>query len=177
MDIVALFDEAWDLKRENTHERSEEMFKNLISHGFVAFEEFFKDLLKDEYDDDLFYVIQKVLTYLIYADGDCLQGEYDAYVKYCDWAGFQACTVSELEQLYDDIDYDGLTDDLDVIIEYRDRIPEDDYRALVLGLCLFCFMGDDEIDEDEYAIVSFFLQQPEDYAPDWETFKRDWLRD
>ena len=93
MNLVNLFNDAWKARSDNTHEQAEVMFKNLLSHGFVDMERVLRANIKG-YDEDLFYMVQKLLACIVMADGDSFVGETDAYEKYCRWAGFQPLTPS-----------------------------------------------------------------------------------
>ena len=40
-------------------------------------------------DDLIFYPFQEIFVFIMLSDDDFLQGEYDAYCKYCGFAGFK----------------------------------------------------------------------------------------
>ena len=174
MDIVNLMNEAWDNRLKYSHEECEERFKNLLSHAFVSMEEIFSRRIPD-YDEDVFYSVQKIIAALALADGEFLQGEYDAYLKFCDWANFEPLSVSEFQNLGNDVTGEEVLGEIEALASIRSEINEDDYYCFVLGLGIFALLGDREIDEIEYYIIANFFTYDTDYAPDWEQFKRDWL--
>ena len=89
MNLISMMNQAWERKHEVSAEEFEIKIKNLISHAFVEIEKLYVDFCKSkgyEYKDDVFYIFQRLFIYFIFTDGDFLQGEYDAYVKFCNWA-------------------------------------------------------------------------------------------
>ena len=173
MNVIELMNEAWEDRCNLSHEQNEISFKNLLSHGYVAMEKAYNSTVKD-YGDTLFYCIQRILVWLMLADGDFLQGEYDAYLKYCKWANFQPLTVDDCYALFNRMTRDDIMSCINHVTATRGHIDESDYRAFVRSLCFMSLFGDKELDKGEYTLISFFFNRSSDYSPDWETFKREW---
>ena len=172
MNLVNLFNDAWKARSDNTHEQAEVMFKNLLSHGFVDMERVLRANVPN-YDENLFYMVQKLLACIVMADGDSFVGETDAYEKYCRWAGFQPLTPSQLAELDRRTSMDELKSIIEVIKICRKYIDEDNYRCFVLSLCYMSLFGDKAVDENEYYIIAALCDPSRDYVPSWAQFKRE----
>ena len=108
-------------------------------------------------------------------DGEFLQGEYDAYCKFCKWAKIQALTVADVNALYSRTSVDRVIEDIKLINGLREFIDGDNYNAMVLGWCYLSLLGDGKFDENEYYIIRCFYDARYDYLPrDWAQFKREW---
>ena len=118
-------------------------------------------------------MVQKLLACLIMADGDHLQGEYDAYVKYCNWAGFRSLSASDLRELDRRTSMDELKGIVGVIKTVRPYIDESNYECFVKSLCYMSLFGDKKVDENEYYIIAALCDPSRDYVPSWEQFKRE----
>ena len=128
-----------------------------------------------EYKDEVFYIFQRLFIYFNFSDGDFLQGEYDAYVKYCGWAHFQPLSVADCRELSERLTAEEIIEDIKLINGLRDAIDPENFSSLVLGFCYMSLLGDKSFDENEYYILRCFFQDGYDYCPaDWETFKREW---
>ena len=172
MNLVNLFNDAWRARSNYSHEETEVMFKNLLSHGFVDMEKVLSRAI-DNYDENLFYMVQKLLACLIMADGDHLQGEYDAYVKYCNWAGFRSLSAGDLRELDRRTSMDELKGIVGLLKTVRDYIDEDNYVCFVKSLCYMSLFGDKQVDENEYYLIAALCDPNKDYVPSWAQFKRE----
>ena len=172
MNLVALFNDAWETRSSNSHEATEVMFKNLLSHGFVDMERVLRNSIPN-YDEDLFYMVQKLLACLIMADGDHLVGETDAYRKYCSWAGFQPLTAGELQELDRRTSMDELKSIVNLLKTVRGYIEEKNYVCFVQSLCYMSLFGDKQVDENEYYLIASLCDPSRDYVPSWAQFKRE----
>ncbi len=169
MNLTQLFNEAWQARCSNSHEGAEVEFKNLLSHGFVAMERELRKVIPN-YDENLFYMVQRILARLIVIDGEYLQGEYDAYVKYCDWANFEALSVARLKELGSSVSFDTFKDYANLILATRPLIGEQNYRCFVLSLCYMSLFGDKKIDEAEYKMITWFLDPKKDEWLSWDDY-------
>ncbi|MBE7088648.1 MAG: hypothetical protein E7370_03945 [Clostridiales bacterium] len=178
IDMVALMNIAWDRRCNLSHDEYEEKIKNLLSHSFVEYERLFKaycDEKGTEYEDEIFYIYQHIFVYIMLSDGDFLQGEYDAYCRYCKWAGIDALSVEDARALYNRLNNDEVANDIALLTNLRGSIDPENYEAMVKGFCYLALAGDKEMDENEYYILRCFFEDGYDYAPKtWEQFKREW---
>ena len=172
MNVIELMNEAWDDRNRYTHEQNEISFKNLLSHGYTQMDKFYHRNDPD-YGDKLFHLIQDLLIWFIMSDKEFLQGEYDAYAKYCEWADFEALTPKQCLERYKKLDIDYIIQIVKHISTSRDYIPEEDYEAFVTSFCFLSLFGDKEVDKEEYAIIASFFTSDEDYCPSWEQFKKE----
>lgn len=169
MNLTNLLNVAWNARCNNSHEEAETQFKNLLSHGFVDMEKVLRQAFSN-YDDDLFYMVQRILAHLIVSDGEYLQGEYDAYLKYCKWAGFKPLSVPELEKLGKAVNFDEFKKYAEIISATRQYIDEDHYECFVLSLCYMSLFGDKKIDENEYKLITWFLDKDKDQWLNWKDY-------
>lgn len=178
MNMINQMNEAWSKRCSLTHEKFEEEFRNLMSHGFVIIDRVMKEFCDKsghEYEEDTFYAIQRVIISIIKCDNEFLQGEYDGYVKYCTWAHINPLSVQEVNELYPDLTRETLTNDIKLITATRDIMDPSIYSAFVLSLCYLSLMGDKSFDENEYHIIRCFYEPNFDYVPStWEDFKKEW---
>ena len=178
MNLINMMNTAWERKNEVSAEEYEVKVKNLLSHAFVEIERMYVDFCKEkgyEYKDEVFYVFQRLIVYFTFSDGDFLQGEYDAYVKYCDWAHIQPLSVADCKALNERLTSETIINDIKLINGLRDSIDPENFTALVQGFCYMSLLGDKSFDENEYYIIRCFFDRGYDYCPeDWETFKREW---
>ncbi len=173
MNLITMMNRAWDDRQSLSPDRLEEIVKNLLSHAHVNYD---RVLRANGYPEDkAFYVFQDILVFIALSDGDFLQGEYDAYVKYCNWAGIQPLSVDDCRALYKRTTTDRVADDISLLKSYRYHIDEDKYTALVYACCLLSLLGDKQFDENEYYIIRCFFDSSVDYCPStWEQFKIEW---
>ncbi len=178
MNLVNMMNIAWQRRQEYGHEEYEVRVKNLISHAFVEYERIYTDYCKEKgytYKDEVFYIFQRLILYFQFTDGDFLQGEYDAYVKYCNWANIQPLTVADCRNLYNRLSTDDLINDIKLVNNLRDAINPENFEAMVQGFCYMALLGDKQLDENEYYILRCFFADGYDYCPStWEQFKKEW---
>jgi hypothetical protein len=167
INMIELCNLAWDRKSKLAPSEYYVKTKNLLSHAYV---ECGRILGREK----VFVAFQRILVFLMLCDEDFLQGEYDCYKTFCDYAKYEALTVSECRSLYNRLSVDDLTDEISTLVRLRDSIDPENYEAMVQGFCYFCLSGDKAMDENEYYILRCFFQGS-DYAPSsWDQFKREW---
>ena len=178
INLVNMMNIAWDKKQSVSAEEYEVKVKNLLSHAFVEYERLYVAYCKEkgiEYKDDVFYIYQRLIIYFIFSDGDFLQGEYDAYCKYCNWAHIQPLTVDDCRNLNSKLSTETIINDLKLLYNLRDSITPENYEAMVQGFCFMSLLGDKSFDENEYYILRCFFDSNYDYCPaTWEQFKKEW---
>ena len=167
INMIELCNLAWDRKSKLAPSEYYVKTKNLLSHAYV---ECGRILGREK----VFVAFQRILVFLMLCDEDFLQGEYDCYKTFCDYAKYEALTVSDCRSLYNRLSVDDLTDEIATLVKLRDSIDPENYEAMVQGFCYFCLSGDKAMDENEYYILRCFFQGS-DYAPSsWDQFKREW---
>lgn len=178
MNMITHMNRAWEQKQKLDLNTYEEYCKNLVTHAYVELEKMYKGFCKEkniEYKNEIFIIFQHIFVCIIKCDGEFLQGEYDAYCKYCEWAGFNPLLVKEVNNLYEKLSVDTLSKDIGLIVALRKYIEDDNYESMVKGFCYLSLLGDNKFDENEYYIIRNFYDQEFDYVPkDWETFKKEW---
>ena len=167
INMIELCNLAWDRKSKLAPSEYYVKTKNLLSHAYV---ECGRIIGREK----VFVAFQRILVFLMLCDDDFLQGEYDCYKTFCDYAKYEALTVSDCRSLYNRLSVDDLTDEIATLVKLRDSIDPENYEAMVQGFCYFCLSGDKAMDENEYYILRCFFQG-NDYAPSsWDQFKREW---
>lgn len=178
LNMIDQMNKAWDQRQSLDYGTFKEHTKNLMTHAFVEIEGIFRDFCDQkgyEYKDEVFYSFQRIMVFIMKCDDELLQGEYDVYCKFCDWAGVEPLSVNDINALYARTEVDDVIRDIDLITGLRNDIEADNYRALVLGFCYFSLLGDEAFDENEYYIIRCFYQSGFDYVPStWDQFKREW---
>jgi len=170
LNLVSLMNYAWDRRTSDSAEYLQEQVRNLVSHAYVSIQKLAPD------NGRVFIMFQHLFVFLIKADGEHLQGEYDAYCKFCEWAGYQPLKVEDVNSLYNRLSTNELVKDVNELKSYRDRIDGNEYQAMILGFCFLSLLGDKSFDENEYYVIRcFFDDDGYDYCPaTWEQFKREW---
>lgn len=178
MNMIEHMNKAWSEKGRLDVNTFEEHCKNLVTHAYVELERIYKNYCSDKdqvYKDEVFYIFQRIFVFIMKCDGEFLQGEYDAYCKFCKWAKIQALTVADVNALYSRTSVDTVIEDIKLINGLREFIDGDNYNAMVLGWCYLSLLGDGKFDENEYYIIRCFYDARYDYSPrDWAQFKREW---
>ena len=173
MNLINLMNYAWDDKQKTSAKEYALKFRNLISHAYVDILEKNKNISSDY--DRPFYAIQEICVFIIKCDDDFLQGEYDAYVNFCNYAKFQPLSVKDVTALRNRKTLQDLSNTIVYIKYFRTLLNDDKYEALILGFCYLSLLGDTAFDENEYYILRTFFDQGYDYCPsDWSSFKREW---
>ena len=177
--MISLMNLAWDRRQQCSVEQYEEYVKNLVSHSYVEYERMYRTYCAEQgtkYEDEIFYVYQHIFVFLMKCDGEFLQGEYDAYCKYCNWANIKPLTVDSVNKLYARLTTDDLLRDINLLVGLRSSIEAKNYESLVQGFCYFSLLGDKSFDENEYYIIKCFFEEGYDYVPStWERFKKEWV--
>ena len=176
MNMIADMNEAWKDMNEQTSQKNQEYVLNLISHAFVDLDSAWRDVAKrrgERYEDEAFYVFQKILVNFMLCDNEFLQSEYDCYCKFCHLAHVQPLSVEDCRSFYNRVSVEDLGSNIRGLFNLRSNIGEDKYHAMVRGFCHFCLLSDHEMDENEYYILSCFYASSE--APSsWAQFKKEW---
>lgn len=176
LDMVQIFKNAFEERRNVPYEQFKEECKNLLTHLFVAAEKVFKeycDNSNSKYNDDIFYATQNILVYIALADGEFLQGEYDIYKLFCNWVNIEPLSVEDFKTLYERLNDKTVIDAIKVYLTCRMTMDPADYQALVSALSYFAYAGDNEIDEKEYYIIRAFYDPKFDNVPlTWQEFDR-----
>ena len=166
MNLIHLMNYAWKQRQDKGKDALVIESRNLISHAYAKM---------ISYNENIFYAFQTVYVFIMLADGDFLQGEYDAYVKFCELAGYQCLTVDECKSFYKRKTTSDLAESIRTIKNYRYNVSANNYEAMIVAFCYLCLLGDKAMDENEYYIIRCFFDESEDYCPsDWATFKREW---
>lgn len=175
LNLISLMNYAYEEKRKLNTETYVTHCVNLLSH---TYSELYKLISSEDpsfKDSDLFIVIQHIFVFIMKCDNDFLQGEYDAYCKFCNYAKFKPLKVEEVNNLYNRLDTKQVASDILKIKTHREQIDGSKYEAFILSLCYLSLLGDTSFDENEYYIIRCFFEKGYDYCPsDWETFKREW---
>ena len=120
MNLIDLMNYAWDDKKKTNAKDYALKFRNLISHAYTDILTRNKQL---NYDCERpFYVIQEICVFLIKCDGDFLQGEYDAYRYFCNYAGIDPLSVKDVTALRERKTLDNLINDIDYIKSYSHNL-------------------------------------------------------
>ena len=151
LNLVSLMNYTWDRRTSDSAEYLQEQVRNLVSHAYVSIQKLAPD------EGRVFIMFQHLFVFLIKADGEHLQGEYDAYCKFCEWAGYQPLKVEEVNSLYNRLSTNELVKDVNELKSYRDRIDGNEYQAMILGFCFLSLLGDKSFDEDEYYVIRCFF--------------------
>ena len=178
INMITIMNEAWKDRCNNTHDQFEVYVKNLLSHSYATIQSAYVDYCRSrgqEDDQRIFLAYQRVFIFLMLSDGDFLQGEYDAYCKFCNYAEIKPLTVSRIRELYNDWSIDVLIREITFLAGFRDALEPSDFSAMVRGFCFMSLCGDKSFDENEYYILRCFFDSDYDYVPStWEQFKREW---
>ena len=178
MNLIHLMNYAWERRVEDGLETLQKHFTNLISHAYAKMSDICRreyEIQGREYNDFVFYVFQDLLVYIMKTDGDLLNGEYDAYKSFCNYAYVVPLSVNDVNALYQRKTVDDLVKRINYIKSFRREIDDNQYEAMILSFCYFCLLGDRAFDENEYYILRCFFDEDYDYCPkDWNTFKKEW---
>ena len=172
MNIVEMLRDAQEDINKFNYDQNETIFKNLLSHGYTKISAIYKKMDAD-YGDTLFTVVQDILIWLMFSDGQLIQGEYDAYLLFCDYADYKPLSVEKCVERSKKLTVDYLISLIKHIAAARKHIPEDDYEAFVKSLCHMVLFGDQEIDHEEYELLACFLTSDDDYCPSWDEFQKE----
>ncbi len=178
INMITLMNEAWAARCQETHSVFEDQTKNLLTHAFVEYENLTKRTLQQQgksYHNGVFKIFESLMAWLMICDGDFLQGEYDAYCKFCKWAGEYDKSPDELRALCNNTPIEDVIESIQALLAFRPYISGDNYRAMVKGFCYLSLAADKELDKNEYLLLNCFFEPGFDYAPrDWEAFKNEW---
>ena len=177
MNMIADMNEAWKDMNGYSSQKNQEYVLNLVSHAFVNLDNAWRAVYKkngDNYDNEAFYLFQKIFVNFMLCDGEFMQSEYDCYCKFCHFAHVQPLSVADCRSYYDRVSVEDLGKSIRFLFNSRSAIGEDTYHAMVRGFCHFCLLSDHEMDENEYYILSCFYASSE--APSsWAQFKKEWV--
>lgn len=178
MNMISLMNYAWDQRQKVDAATFQDQCRNLLSHAYADLTNMYNDYcarqgVKNE--DLIFYTFQEIFVFIMLSDDDFLQGEYDAYCKFCNYAGIQPLSVADCRSLYGRTSVERLGQDINFLSQLRETIEPSKYEAMVLAFCYLCLHGDKAMDENEYYILRCFFEQGVDYAPSsWQQFKDEW---
>lgn len=176
MNMIADMNEAWKDMNDYSSQKNQEYVLNLISHAFVDIDNAWESYAKrngQKYEDDAFYLFQKILVNFMLCDNDFLQGEYDCYCKFCNFAHVQPLSVEDCKKFYNRVSIEDLGQNIARLYSLRPAVGEEKYHALVRGFCHFCLLSDHAMDENEYYILACLYGKGEAPAT-WDQFKREW---
>ena len=178
MNMIHLMNYAWDQRQKVSYETFQDQCRNLLSHAYADLDAMYADYCRRqglENKQIIFYTFQEIFVYIMLSDDDFLQGEYDTYKKYCQFANFEPLSVADCRSLYARTTVETIAQDINFIDSMRESIEPDKYEALILAFCYLCLQGDKAMDENEYYILRCFFEKGYDYAPaTWQQFKDEW---
>lgn len=177
MYMVNDMNEAWSDMKNYSNEKNQEYVRNLLSHTYVLMDDAWKELSRKNrqtYDDNAFYIFQKILVQFMLCDNEFLQSEYDCYCKFCLDAHFKPLTVDACKSLYNRTSIEELARNIAFVCSLRSAIGEREFHAMVRGFCHFCLLSDHKMDENEYYILACFYNSSEKPAT-WAQFKKEWV--
>ena len=177
MNFVKIVDHAWNMKKQYGYERTQEMFRNSLSYPYV---EIYNEHIKKCQNENrptssmlIYKVFENIIIHIMKCDDDFLQGEYEAYILFTKYCGYRNFTADEIRNM--PFDRDRLIRCIDMLKSYRFAISEENYESMIQGFCHLIFLGDNQIDENEFYILRCFFDDAYDECPiDWESFKREW---
>ena len=177
MNMIADMNEAWQDMKECSSQKNQEYVLNLISHAFVDIDTAWRNVAKkngNRYDNDTFYLFQQIIVNFMLCDDEFLQGEYDCYCRFCNFAHVQPLSVADCRSYYNRVSVEELGNSIRRLYNLRSSLGVEKYHAMVRGFCHFCLLSDKEMDENEYYILSCFYASNE--APSsWAQFKKEWV--
>lgn len=178
INLVKMMNEAWDARQRYDADVLGDLVVKKIAPAFNDYESMFIQFCKEEgnqYKDEVFIVYQHIFLFFMLCDDDFLQGEYDAYCKFCKWANIKPLSTDRMRELYREIKVDTLINDIGLLFRLRNSIPAAKYEDMVQGFCYLTLLGDRAFDENEYYILRCFYEVGYDIQPsDWEAFKKEW---
>ena len=177
MNMIADMNEAWKDMNEASSQKNQEYVLNLLSHAVVEIDNAWRNVAKrngESYDNNAFYLFQKIIVNFMLCDGEFLQGEYDCYCKFCNFCHVQPLSVADCRSFYNRVSIEDLANNIRVVYNLRSAMGEDKYHAMVRGFCHFCLLSDHEMDENEYYILVCFYARGEAPAT-WAQFKQEWV--
>lgn len=178
LNMIEQMNEAWNDKKNQDSLIYQQRCRNLMSHGFVEIEKIYKEYCNSkgyDYEDEVFYIFQRLIVFLMKCDGEFLQGEYDTYCLICNWAQIKPLSIEDVNAFYPKIQPEQIIDDINLISGLRDLMEPDNYQTLVLSFCYLSLIGDNCFDENEYYIIRCFYKAGYDYVPStWQQFKSEW---
>lgn len=178
MNMISLMNYAWDQRQKVSAEVYQDQCRNLLSHAYADLNALYQQYCREQNvknEEIIFISFQHVFVFMMLSDNDFLQGEYDAYCKFCNYAGIQPLSVADCRSLYGRTSVERLGQDINFLSQLRETIEPSKYEAMVLAFCYLCLHGDKAMDENEYYILRCFFEQGVDYAPSsWQQFKDEW---
>ena len=175
--MIADMNEAWQDAKGYSSQKNQEYVLNLLSHAFVDLDNAWRSVAKkngERYEDNAFYLFQKILVNFMLCDNDFMQSEYDCYCTFCHAAHVQPLSVADCRAFYNRVSVEDLRAAVRGVYNLRSSFGEDKYHAMVRGFCHFCLLSDHEMDENEYYILSCFYGKGEAPAT-WAQFKQEWV--
>ena len=178
MNMISLMNYAWDQRQKVDAETYQDQCRNLLSHAYVELDSLYQEYCNQQNvknEQIIFYTFQEIFVMIMLSDDDFLQGEYDAYCKFCKYANIEPLSVADCRSLYGRTSVDKLAENINFLSKLRDSIDSSKYEAMVLAFCYLCLQGDKAMDENEYYILRCFFEAGYDYAPStWQQFKDEW---
>ena len=179
LNMIDLMNEAWEDRFNYDSDTYQEYCKNLFSHAYVKIRNGFAEycaqnnLDSQNYVDTLFNVV--IIAFMI-IDGDFNEEEYSAYATFCNYAEITPYSYEECLAILAALTPELVVQSIQMLVGTRDIVGAEDWQSLVLGFCYLCLMGDKEMDENEYYLLSCFFEDGYDYKPEsWDAFKAEWV--
>ena len=177
INLVEQFQLAWQEKQNFSHERREENTVALLKRVHDEYASTVRNYLSSigrPYDNQVFTALQNVLVYLCCCDGQYSQGEADAYTKLCYRIGMSPLSVSEFKSKAESMSMSVLTKNIAVFTFFRDKLSSPIiFEYLISGLCMYAFLGTNELYENEFYVIKTFLNTGFDWFPEsWEMLKK-----
>ena len=175
IDLIEMMKLARDRKKNNSPADFHVKTKNLLSHAYVEYKNMYVDFCKskgEEYKDKVFYIFQHIFVFLMMGDGNVSRNEYEAYKVFCNYCKVEPLTASDCRALYDRLDTDTITGDIELLRDLRDYLKDaDNYEAMVKGFCYFCLADSKNLNEMQYLVLSFFFEKMDTMPSTWGAYK------
>ncbi len=176
MDIETLIFNAKTRRKDQYSSDYIKETNGLIMKGFYAIMDRERTLKRYEKPDEMvFWFFQMYYVLLLECDHQISDIAYNAYCSFVKEAnmGYRPLTVSEMKMRYKEyLSSKRYLDASNFIAGHRNYIASWNYNDLVYGFTRLMFMGENDINIDEYQLIINLLNYSDDKIMSFEEFRR-----
>jgi hypothetical protein len=134
-----------------------------IRTAYSAYREYYQS--RQLKADWAYMAINTILVSIMNADGCAFYEEYGVYYEIFNSMGRKTYSREEIERSHHQVTKEDAIKMANSLRDARYYVSDTQYYYLVLGLCMFAYLGERSMDSNEYNVIKALLDSSYDYVP------------
>lgn len=173
VDLYELVTDSWQARMILTSAQRIENFATLLSRSYIIMKNWYdyKCLKENIPNEDLiFNIFKKIIIKFIFCDREFHNEEYAMYCSFVSYCKAYPESIAECKKIYKETSLNYISGCIKYILPFREIIPPDYWRQMLLGFCYLC-TADDVMHENQFILLQTFFEKGFDEKPEsWDEY-------